>query len=71
MKIADIRKKKTADLEKELAKLEAQLRDAPVEKITKDEKNYKLSRNVRKDIARIKTVLTEQAGQPVDEKETK
>lgn len=59
MKIAELRKKSVADLEKQAEKLRAQIASGKIEKVTNDEKNFKQSRNVRKDLARVLTILNE------------
>lgn len=59
MKAKDIRKKSAADLTKELAELETELREFRFGMSGGRTKNVKRARTIRKDIARIKTVMSE------------
>lgn len=59
MKTTDIRKKKGTDLHKLLAEQEAELRTFRFGMSGSHTKNVKRAREIRKDIARIKTVLNE------------
>ncbi len=59
MKAKDIRKKNAADLTKELTGLETELREFRFGMSGGRTKNVKRARTIRKDIARIKTVMSE------------
>lgn len=59
MKPADIRKKSPHDIEKTLHELEAELRDFRFGMSGGRTKNVKRAREIRADIARIKTILSE------------
>ncbi len=59
MSIKEIREKSIADLEKEIDALKAELFDLRMQKATGQLENPQAIRNVRKTIARIKTVITE------------
>ena len=59
MVVADLRKKNIEDLKEELTKLEKELQKAVSDILQKKEKNVKKAFFLRKDIARIKTVLNE------------
>lgn len=59
MKAKDIRKKSGADLTKELTELETELREFRFGMSGGRTKNVKRARAIRKDIARIKTVMSE------------
>lgn len=59
MKAKDIRKKSAADLKKELGELETELREFRFGMSGGRTKNVKRARTIRKDIARIKTVMSE------------
>ncbi len=59
MKAKDIRKKNSADMQKQLVELEAELRDFRFGMSGGRTKNVKRARTIRKDIARIKTVMSE------------
>jgi len=59
MIVADLRKKNIEDLKEELTKLEKDLQKAVSDILQKKEKNVKKASFLRKDIARIKTVLNE------------
>ncbi len=59
MKAKDIRKKSGADLKKELGELETELREFRFGMSGGRTKNVKRARTIRKDIARIKTVMSE------------
>ena len=56
---ADIRKKSEADMKKMLTELQASIRDLRFRNAAKELKNHQQLRGVRKDIARILTVLKE------------
>ena len=57
MKIADIRKKNKEELTKLLAELSAEVREFRFGMTGGRTKNVRRSRELRKDIARIKTIL--------------
>ena len=59
MKPADIRKKSRHDIEKLLHELEAELREFRFGMSGGRTKNVKRARAIRRDIARIKTILSE------------
>jgi len=59
MKPADIRKKSRHDIEKLLHELEAELREFRFGMSGGRTKNVKRAREIRADIARIKTILSE------------
>lgn len=59
MKAKDIRKKSAADLKKELGELTSELREFRFGMSGGRTKNVKRARTIRKDIARIKTVMSE------------
>lgn len=59
MKAKDIRKKSAPDLTKELTELETELREFRFGMSGGRTKNVKRARAIRKDIARIKTVMSE------------
>lgn len=59
MKAKDIRKKNSADMQKQLVELETELRDFRFGMSGGRTKNVKRARTIRKDIARIKTVMSE------------
>ncbi|MEN9390034.1 MAG: Ribosomal protein [Candidatus Parcubacteria bacterium] len=59
MKAKDVRTKKPADLLKQKAELEAELRDWRFGNAGSRSKDVRKARKVRKDIARINTVLNE------------
>ncbi|MCL9971955.1 MAG: 50S ribosomal protein L29 [Candidatus Pacebacteria bacterium] len=59
MKTADIRKKKPEDLAKTVAEIEAELRGIRFGTASGGTKNVKKARALRKDIARVKTVMNE------------
>ena len=65
MKIKDLRKKSTKDLEKEATKLRDAIAKTQMEKFSSEDTNYKKQRNQRRDLARILTVLNEE--QPAEE----
>ena len=65
MKLTDMRKKKTVNLEKHAAKLREDIALARRERYTKDVSNSKVILALRKELARTLTVLNEQT----DEKE--
>ncbi len=56
---ADLRKKSEIDMKKQLAELRASVRDLRFRIAGKELKNHQQLRAVRKDIARILTVLKE------------
>ena len=68
MKIKDLRKKSTKDLEKEATKLRDAIAKAEVDKYTTEEKNRKLQRNQRKYLARVLTVLNDADAEVTEEK---
>ncbi|NLC42198.1 MAG: 50S ribosomal protein L29 [Erysipelothrix sp.] len=59
MSIKEIREKTNTDLEKEIDALKAELFDLRMQKATGQLENPQAIRTVRKNIARIKTVITE------------
>lgn len=59
MKIKDLRKKSSKDLQKEAEKLRAEIAASGVNTFTTEDKNVKKVRNARKDLARILTLLNE------------
>ena len=59
MKAKDVRTKTPADLQKQKAELEALLRDWRFGNAGSRSKDVRTSRKLRKDIARINTVLNE------------
>lgn len=59
MKAKDIRKKSAPDLTKELTELTSELREFRFGMSGGKTKNVKRARAIRKDIARIKTVMSE------------
>ena len=59
MAVTDLRNKNIKDLKEELAKLEKDLQKTVSDILQKKEKNVKKASFLRKDIARIKTVLNE------------
>ncbi len=59
MKAKDIRKKSGADLKKEMGELVTELREFRFGMSGGRTKNVKRARAIRKDIARIKTVMSE------------
>lgn len=59
MKAKDIRKKSGADLKKEMGELVTELREFRIGMSGGRTKNVKRARAIRKDIARIKTVMSE------------
>ncbi len=61
MKIKDIRAKSTEDLEKEIDSLKGELFDLRFQKATGQLENPLAIRDIRKTIARIKTVITERS----------
>lgn len=61
MKPNDIRKKTAADLRKTVAEMEAELRDFRFGMSGGRTKNVRRARTIRKDIARIKTILTQKS----------
>ena len=60
MKTADVRKKSQTDLVKHLHELVAELREFRFGMAGGAKKNIRRARTVRRDIARVKTVLNEQ-----------
>ncbi|OGE78276.1 MAG: 50S ribosomal protein L29 [Candidatus Doudnabacteria bacterium RIFCSPHIGHO2_01_FULL_46_14] len=56
---ADIRKKSESDLKKMLVEMQASVRDLRFRNAAKELKNHQQMRGVRKDIARILTILKE------------
>ena len=69
MKIKDLRKKSTADLEKEATKLREAIAKAEADKFSTDDKNFKKQRNQRKDLARVLTLLNEDEPAPAETEE--
>ncbi len=59
MKVNDIISKKDDVLEKEIVDLKKKLEKANFEVSTREEKNVRIIRNIKKDIARINTILRE------------
>lgn len=59
MKAKDIRKKSPGDLSKQMVELETELREFRFGMSGGRTKNVKRARAIRKDIARIKTVMSE------------
>lgn len=57
--LTEFRKKSKEDLEKELKNIEKELQKVVSDILQKKEKNVGKSRNLRKDIARVKTLLKE------------
>jgi len=60
MKATDVRKKSETDLKKLLGELTAELREFRFGMSGAQQKNIRRARNVRREVARIKTVLNEQ-----------
>lgn len=60
MKIQDVRKKNAADLKKFIKEAGAELREFRFGMAGGSKKNIKQAHNLRKDIARAKTVLNEE-----------
>lgn len=66
MILADLRKQSIKELEKELAKLEDEWLEFMVDVRTKGVSDNRLGRRLRRDIARIKTIIREkQLGEDV------
>jgi ribosomal protein L29 len=61
MKAKDLKKKSGADLSKQLVELETELREFRFGMSGGRTKNVKRARTIRKDIARIKTVMSQSA----------
>lgn len=61
MKIADLRKKKTADLEKLVIDMKKELFNLRFQKTTGQLKNAARIKEVRRTVARAKTLITGQA----------
>ncbi len=61
MKPNDIRKKGTAELSKMVAEMETELREFRFGMSGAHTKNVRRARAIRKDIARIKTILTQKS----------
>ena len=59
MVVTDLKNKNIKDLKEELTKLEKDLQKVVSDLLQKKEKNVKKASFLRKDIARIKTVLNE------------
>lgn len=59
MKASDIRGMRQDELGKELEKLHSQLFTLKTQSVTEKLENCQLLKNVRKDIARVKTVIRE------------
>lgn len=57
--IDELRKKNTDDLKKELEKLKGDMHKTVSDILQKKEKNVKKANSMKKDIARIQTVLNE------------
>ncbi len=64
MKIQDIRKKSDQELQKTVSELRSTVRDLRFRIANKEIKNHQQLRQVRKDIARIFTVLKEKGAKP-------
>jgi len=62
MKITDIRKKTDADLKKLLAEFTGKVREMRFKIASKELKNHQEMRAVRKDVARIMTILNQRQG---------
>lgn len=59
MKIKDIRKKSVSELEKLELTLKADIAKVEYEKFTTEDKNVKKRKNLRKQLAKVKTILNE------------
>lgn len=59
MKAQDIRTKTEQEVKEELVKLNKQLEEVTLNILQKKEKNVKKTRSIRRDIARLKTVVNE------------
>lgn len=59
MKATEWREKNEAELEKELSVREDSLRELRFRLVAHEEKKHRLYRTLRRDIARIKTILSE------------
>lgn len=59
MKLDELRKKTKEELNEELSKSQKSLRDVVADVLQKKEKNVKKAKQIRKEIARIKTLLKE------------
>ncbi len=64
MDIKEIREKKDAELEKDVAALQEKSRELRFKMSSQEVKNLKEKSGVRKEIARIKTVLAQRKNQP-------
>lgn len=67
MKIKDIRKKSEKDLIKEETRLREALAKTQVDRYTTEDKNNKKTRGMRRDLARVLTVLNEEVEASTDE----
>lgn len=59
IKVEEFRKKTKEELKKEMANLEKEIQKVVSDILQKKEKNVKKASHIRKDIARIKTLLNE------------
>lgn len=59
IKPSDLRKKNKEELQEELKKLKGELNDVVLEVVKGKEKNLKKTGNIKRDIARVSTVLNE------------
>lgn len=59
MKISEMVSKKDEGLNKDLSELKRQLEEARFKVSTREEKNLRMIRNIKKDIAKIMTILRE------------
>lgn len=71
MKIKEIVSKKDADLKKKIAELNDKLAKLRMKIATKEANNYADVKKIKKDIARIKTILREREIQRKEENEKK
>ncbi len=69
MKVAEVRELKTADLHAELDRVRRHLFDLQAQAVTEKLENPHQLRTVRKDIARILTVLGERGETGIEEKQ--
>jgi len=68
MVVTDLKNKNIKDLKEELTKLEKDLQKVVSDILQKKEKNVKKASFLRKDIARIKTVLNEKLKEEKNER---
>ncbi len=59
MKLEDIRKKSVKELQQQLAKYQADMQQFNLDVRTKEVNNVREGRRLRKDIARLKTIIRE------------